>query len=164
MSLSKKEVIVQIIDDAFAVALKETSQAFSWELFWQFDVVVKLYDYNMQLMDHALSEENRNDFTKDDLIDIKSSVVADIIKDRKSILMSKYNIELVPFAVYRNQIVTFFKEHRNIDFNGLDENTEKSLLQNEDIMISENMLHLALNMTHMQFKHLYQKGEVYLAV
>lgn len=164
MSLSKQEIVVQIIDDAFAVALKETSQAFAWELFWQFDVEFNLHNYNMKLMADAMNSANHTVFNKDDLIDVKSSTVMDVIQERKAILMQQHSVELVPFSFYRNRIVDFFKEHRNIDFNGLDESAEKSLLQHEDIMNSENMLHLALNMTHMQFKYLYQKGAVYLVV
>jgi len=164
MSLSKKEIVVQIIDDAFALALTSTSQDFAWELFWQVGIDAKLYDYNFNLMYSAMNSKNDANFNINDIIDTKSPDIMDAIRERKAILMAEHSIKLVPFSEYQSLIVSFFKEHRNIDFNSVDDAEGVSLLRDEDITDSDDMICSALNMTRMQFKYLYQKGAVYLAV
>lgn len=160
MTLTQKEKAVQVIDDAFSVALTDKSAGFAWELFWQFGVHSKLQDYNVKLLSDALALNNGKGFDLTQMIDCESSEVIEAIKARKTLLMKQHGIKRVKFDVYKDRIVTFFKEKHNIDFDSLDEETAKELLQREDIMASDNNIYDALNMTHMQFKYLYQRGGV----
>lgn len=162
MTLSKKEQAVEIIDAAFSEAMKEQHAAFAWELFWKFDVISKLQDFNVKLMFNALAVDKRKDFDKNELLDVKSSEIIEVIKERKKSLYKEHRIKRVKFNIYRERIVSFFKDKRNIDFNSLSDDEVKSLLQKEDIMSTSESIYDALGVTHMQYKYLYQRGGVQL--
>jgi hypothetical protein len=162
MTLSKKEQTIQVIDAAFESALKDQSSGFAWELFWQFGIVSKLQDFNFKLMSDAISSGNLKDFDKLQTIDVNGAETLEIIKERKKALNKEHNIKRVKFDFYRERIVTFFKDKRNVDFNSLDDVAAKSLLQREDIMSSTDNIYDALGMTHMQYKYLYQRDGVQL--
>jgi len=160
MSLSKKEIAVQLIDKAFEKGLSNKEPDFAWEFFWKFDIFSKMSDYNFELMRKALAEQCK-DFDTSTLLDEKDPDIIEAIKERKKALNKKHGIKRIKFADYREQIVAFFKEKRNIDFNSLDEAAAQKLLQHEDIMSSDTPIYDFLNITHMQFKYLYQRGSVW---
>jgi hypothetical protein len=162
MTLSKKEQTIQVIDAAFEAAIKEQHSGFAWELFWQFGVVSKLQDFNFKLMSEAISTGNMKDFDKLPIIDVNTEETLEVIKERQKALNNEHNIRSVTFADYRERIVTFFKDKRDIDFDSLDEDSAKKALQNEDIMSYPDTIYEALSMTHMQYKYLYQRGSVQL--
>lgn len=160
MTLSKKEIAIQVINEAFQANLTNKEADFAWELFWKFGVFSKLSDYNFNLMRTALAEK-RKDFDKIELLDEKDPEIVEAIKERKKALNKHHGIKRIKFAVYREQVVEFFKEKRNIDFNSLDETAAQKFLQHEDIMSNDSPIYDFLNVTHMQFKYLYQRGSVY---
>lgn len=160
MTLTKKEIVIQLINEAFESVLTNKDADFAWELFWKFWVFSKISNYNFNLIQTALGEE-RKDFNKIELLDEKDPDIVDVIKERKKALNKQHGIKRITLAAYREQIVTFFKEKRNIDFNSLDETAANTLLQHEDIMSNETPIYDFLNMTHMQFKYLYQRGGVF---
>jgi hypothetical protein len=162
MTLSKKEQTIQVIDAAFEAAIKEQHSGFAWELFWQFGVVSKLQDFNFKLMSEAISTGNMKDFDKLPIIDVNTEETLEVIKERQKALNNEHKIRSVTFSDYRERIVTFFKDKRDIDFDSLDEDSAKKALQNEDIMSYPDTIYEALSMTHMQYKYLYQRGSVQL--
>ena len=159
MTLSKKEIAIQLINDAFEAGLASKEAGFAWELFWKFGVFSKISDYNFNLMSTFIAEQ-RKDFNAIELLDEQDPDIVAAIKERKKALNKQHGIKRIKFAAYREQIVAFFKEKRNIDFNSLDEAAAQKLLQHEDIMSSDTPIYDFLNMTHMQFKYLYQRGGV----
>lgn len=160
MTLSKKEIAIQVINEAFQANLTNKEADFAWELFWKFGVFSKLSDYNFNLMRTALAEK-RKDFDKIELLDEKDPEIIEAIKERKKALNKQHGIKRIKFSFYREQLVEFFKEKRNIDFNSLDETAAQKLLQHEDIMSNDSPIYDFLNVTHMQFKYLYQRGSFY---
>lgn len=162
MTLSKKEQTVQVIDSAFEAAMNNHHAGFAWELFWQFDVVSKLQDFNFKLMSDAISNGNFKDFDKLQIIEVNSAETLETIQEHKKALEKEHGIKQVKFAAYRDRIVTFFKEHRDIDFEALDAEGAEAALRTEDIMGSSYGIYDALGMTHMQYKYLHQRGGVQL--
>ena len=162
MTLSKKEQVVEVIDAAFEAALKDQHSGFAWELFWQSGIVSKLQDFNFKLMSDAISNGELKDFDKLPIIDVNTEETLELIKERQKALNNENNIRSVTFADYRERIVTFFKDKRDIDFDSLDEVAAQKLLQTEDIMSSTDNIYDALGMTHMQYKYLYQRDCVQL--
>lgn len=162
MTLSTKEQAVQLIDSAFEAAMNDQHAGFAWELFWEFGIHSKLQDYNVKLLSEALKVDNGKGFDIAKMIDCESSEVLDAIKERKTVLMKQHGIKQVKFAAYRDRIVTFFKDHRDIDFDSLDEEGAKLALRTEDIMGSSYGIYDALGITHMQYKYLHQRGGVQL--
>jgi hypothetical protein len=162
MTLSKKEQTIQVIDAAFEASLKDQRSGFAWELFWKFGVFSKIQDFNLKLMMDSIASGKPKEFDTNQMIDTESQELLETIKERKKALYKEHSIKRVKFAVYRERIVTFFKDKRDIDFNSLDDIAAKSLLQTEDIMSSTDNIYDALGMTHMQYKYLYQRGSVQL--
>lgn len=162
MTLSKKEQATQVIDTAFEAAIKDQHSGFAWELFWEFGIISKLQDFNFKLMSNAISTGQVKDFNMLQTIDVQSPEVHEVIQERKKELFKEHGIKHVEFSAYRERVITFFKDKRNIDFDSLDEEGSKKVLQNEDIMSYPDTIYDALGMTHMQYKYLYQRGGVQL--
>ena len=69
-------------------------------------------------------------------------------------------LKKINFEEKEKEINDFFKNVRGIEFSILNDKEKENLLKHEDIMCSEKTIFNYLNITHMQYKYLYQKGYV----
>lgn len=76
--------------------------------------------------------------------------------------LKKHNIKSIDFDSKLDQIIKFFHEQLSIDFMSLSKEEKVEALKHEDIVVREKSIFDYLEMTHMQYKYLYQIGSVYL--
>ena len=169
MSLNtlKNEILEFIIKDIDETFLNKKDMGFSWEIYFKFNLWNKC---NKILTDKLLEVMSGKNTEKNDVIlaeiaeitesEIKNNEFQSKIDEIKLTLEKNGKLKKINFEEKEKEINDFFKNVRGIEFSILNDKEKENLLKHEDIMCSEKTIFNYLNITHMQYKYLYQKGYV----
>lgn len=137
--------------------------SFCWEFFWKYEATLI---YTKFTQEEIMSIINNPENAQFKINNMSYTILNDdeikFIQTIKRAYYKEFGIKKVKFEEYIPKIIDFFNDHKKIDFSNLDEKSRYEILRNEDIMSGEYRLYEALGITHMQYKHLYQKGSVFL--
>lgn len=169
MSLNtlKNEILEFILKDIDETFLNKKDMGFSWEIYFKFNLWNKC---NKILTDKLLEVMSGKNTEKNDVIlaeiaeitesEIKNNEFQSKIDEIKLTLEKNGKLKKINFEEKEKEINDFFKNVRGIEFSILNDKEKENLLKHEDIMYSEKTIFNYLNITHMQYKYLYQKGYV----
>lgn len=159
----KKEIIFFAESDANEVLNSKKNEGFSWEMYFKFYLSTKCsLLLTEKLLDICKKEDKTNIINDTEVIrEFLTKLDSEILKIKEDFLI-KHNIKSVSFESKFSQIVDFFNQELSINFNGCTIEKQKELLRHEDIVTREKSIFDYLNITHMQYKYLHQKGEVLL--
>lgn len=160
----KKEIKNFAEADAIETFHSEKNVGFSWERYFKYQLNAKCsYVLTEKIMAIFEKEDKTNRVSDVDAIKKVLAYLDDgIIKDLQESFLKKYNIRSVDFDSKLDKIINFFHEQLSIDFMSLSKEDRMEALKNEDIVVREKSIFDYLEMTHMQYKYLYQMGSVYL--
>ena len=147
MSLNtlKNEILEFIIKDIDETFLNKKDMGFSWEIYFKFNLWNKC---NKILTDKLLEVMSGKNTEKNDVI---LAEIAEITESEIKNNEFQNKIDEIKLTLEKNGKL------KKINF---EEKEKENLLKHEDIMCSEKTIFNYLNITHMQYKYLYQKGYV----
>lgn len=161
----KKELIELIEKDVEETLKSDKEVSFSWEIYFKFNLWSKCNTLVIEKLTKIIKEKSieENKCVVDEIGEIteneeKNGEFQKSIDLIKQDLLKNGVLKYVSLKEKEASVVSFFKEKRNIDYNCLNEKEKYDLLVQEDISSSEDKIYLNLEITHMQYKYLYQVG------
>lgn len=156
----KDELLNMIHNDIKEKLNSKKELSFSWESYFKFylwdkkcmtflldNIQKELNDQNFEnIYLSFLNKENENNEIKKEIQNIKNK------------LIEVGKLKQVSFSDKEKEIIMFFKEKRNVLFLELNPKERNKCLVDEDILQKEDSIFNYLNITHMQYKYLYQIG------
>lgn len=160
----KKEIKNFAEADALETLNSEKNVGFSWEMYFKHKLHAKCsYVLTEKIMAICENEDKTNRVSDVEAIKKVLACLDDvIIKDLQERFFKKHNIKSINFDSKLDQIIKFFYEQLSIDFISLSKEEQMEAMKHEDIVVREKSIFDYLEMTHMQYKYLYQIGSVYL--
>lgn len=160
-----KKMIIKFIREDIKTTLKEThDDSFAWEIYFNVNLpekYVKLLTSEIMktMSKNATLEDNNNlkiisDFIADEQ---NNADVKDCIMEMKEDLVKRRILRFAFIEDFEIELIKFFREKRSINFLMLNEKEKRDMLINEDITGEDEKIYKYLNITHMQYKYLYQK-------
>jgi len=141
----------------------DLTENFSWDYFWNntalfyymketndelFSLINKKFDTQAE-REVALSNMQYPIMNEDEIEFIQ------VIKDN---YYQEYGINPIKLEEKMQDIVIFFQNHRNLDFESLDTAGRFEALNLEGVTAHEYGIHNALGISHLEYLYLYQKG------
>lgn len=160
----KKEIKSFAEADALETFHSEKNVGFSWERYFKYQLNAKCsYVLTEKIMAICENEDKTNRVSDVEAIKKVLACLDDvIIKDLQERFLKKHNITSVDFDSKLDKVIKFFHEQLSIDFISLSKEEQMEALKHEDIVVREKSIFDYLEMTHMQYKYLYQMGSVFL--
>lgn len=160
----KKEMKSFAEADALETLNSEKNVGFSWEMYFKHKLHAKCsYVLTEKIMAVCENEDKTNRVSDVGAIKEVLAYLDDgILKDLQDRFLKEHNIKSVDFDSKIEQVIKFFHEQLSIDFVSLSKEEQMEALKHEDIVVREKSIFDYLEMTHMQYKYLYQKGSVLL--
>lgn len=172
-----KKTLSEFIDEDIKATIEKAkinsfTIDFSWEWYFKFSLfdratcilLNKMHDLSNKIIEIAKPELTQKEvaemvrissFFSDEaaFVDLKNKIL--LIKEE---MIAKGQLVKTSYNEMEKQICQFFKTKRNIDFSLLSDEEKKELLSKEDIFISKENIYDYLNISHFQYKFLYQEG------
>lgn len=160
----KKEIKSFAEADALETLHSEKNVGFSWEMYFKHKLHAKCsYVLTEKIMAICENEDKTNRVSDVEAIKKVLAFLDDvIIKDLQESFFKKHKIRSVYFDSKLDQVINFFHEQLSIDFISLSKEEQMEAMKHEDIVVREKSIFDYLEMTHMQYKYLYQRGSVLL--
>lgn len=138
---------------------------FSWEILFK----SVLFSRSLKIISDRILELSKVDITKEEkeellnignILSNKSELleIEDQISFIKDEMIKSGVLKVVHYKDRENEISQFFKTKTGFDFNGLEKEEQLQLLNKEDILVSNDNIYDYLNISHLQYKYLYQTG------
>lgn len=160
----KKEIKNFAENDALETFHSEKNVGFSWEGYFKYQLNTKCsYVLTEKIMAICENEDKTNRISDVGTIkEILAYLDDGILKGLQERFLKNHNIRSIDFDSKLDQIIKFFHDQLSIDFISLSKEEQMEALKHEDIVVREKSIFDYLEMTHMQYKYLYQKGSVLL--
>lgn len=160
----EKEIKIFAESDALETLHSEKDVGFSWERYFKYQLNAKCsYVLTEKLIAICENEDKTNCVSDVEAIKKILAYLDDgIIKDLEDRFLKEHNIKSVDFDSKIDQVIKFFNEQLSIDFTSLSKEEQMEALKHEDIVVRDKRIFDYLEMTHMQYKYLYQMGSVFL--
>lgn len=153
------ETLKKIVHEEFNYIIKNFNTKFvAWERFYKFDVLYRYMYYTNMELKHVISNKI--------IINEESNINHPPLTEEDSKFLIDYafefiktkNIQPKTLDDYLPAISKIFEDN-GIDFKNLSKEEQLNLLKEEDINPVNDIFN-KLNLTHIQFKYLYQTGSV----
>lgn len=159
MNLEREQFLKDFVQKEFELLMKNFKKNFvSWERFCKIDVICSYMCYtNLELNSVFKYKETSKKALE---------VIHTPLNEEESNFMIQYAFDFIKEkSVVEKSISEFmpllssFFNSLGVDFDSLNKEEQYSILNNEDIN-DKNKIYEKLNLTHIQFKYLYQQGSV----
>lgn len=148
----------KIVQEEFDYIIKNFNTKFvAWERFYKFDVLYRYMYYTNMELKHVISNKITNDeknINHPPLTDAESKILTDYALE----FIKTKNIQPKTLEEYIPAISKIF-EDSGLNFKNLSKEEQFNILEEEDINPVNDVFN-KLNLTHIQFKYLYQTGSV----